>query len=99
MNVLDISGDVDLNIGNIDFNGDVNITGNVITGVTIRAMGSIYIGGYVEGAVIKSNKDIVLNKGVNANGSDRLKPKGIFRHVFLRMRLFMRKAMSMQAIF
>ena len=59
MNVLDISGDVDLNIGNIDFNGDVNITGNVITGVTIRAMGSIYIGGYVEGAVIKSNKDIV----------------------------------------
>ena len=48
VNVLDISGDVDLNIGNIDFNGDVNITGNVITGVTIRAMGSIYIGGYVE---------------------------------------------------
>ena len=39
VNVLDISGDVDLNIGNIDFNGDVNITGNVITGVTIRAMG------------------------------------------------------------
>ncbi len=76
VNVLDISGDVDLNIGNIDFNGDVNITGNVITGVTIRAMGSIYIGGYVEGAVIKSNKDIVLNKGVNANGIGQIEAKG-----------------------
>ena len=83
VNVLDISGDVDLNIGNIDFNGDVNITGNVITGVTIRAMGSIYIGGYVEGAVIKSNKDIVLNKGVNANGIGQIEAKGnISAHFF-----------------
>lgn len=79
--------------------GDVNITGNVITGVTIRAMGSIYIGGYVEGAVIKSNKDIVLNKGVNANGIGQIEAKGNISARFLRMRLFMRKAMSMQAIF
>jgi hypothetical protein len=76
VNVLDISGDVDLNIGNIDFNGDVNITGNVITGVTINAMGSIYIGGYVEGAVICSQKDIVMNKGVNANGIGKIEAKG-----------------------
>lgn len=76
VNVLDISGDVDMNVGNIDFNGDVNITGNVIAGVTIRAMGNIYIGGYVEGAVIKSQKDIVLNKGVNANGIGRIEAKG-----------------------
>jgi hypothetical protein len=76
VNVLDISGDVDLNIGNIDFNGDVNITGNVITGVTISAMGSIYIGGYVEGAVIRSEKDIVMNKGVNANGIGKIEAKG-----------------------
>lgn len=76
VNVLDITGDVGLNVGNIDFNGDVNITGNVITGVTIHAMGNIYIGGYVEGAVIKSHKDIVLNKGVNANGIGRIEAKG-----------------------
>lgn len=76
VNVLDISGDVDLNVGNIDFNGDVNITGNVITGVTIHAMGNIYIGGYVEGAVIKSNKDVILNKGVNANGIGKIEAKG-----------------------
>ncbi|MFR5400493.1 MAG: FapA family protein [Lachnospira sp.] len=34
------------------------------------------MGGYVEGAVIRSNKDIVLNKGVNANGIGQIEAKG-----------------------
>ncbi len=75
-NVLEINGDVDLNIGNIDFDGDVNIKGNVITGVRITALGNIYIGGYVEGAVISTQKDLVLQDGINAKGIGKIYAKG-----------------------
>ena len=47
-----------MSMGNIDFNGDVNITGSVRSGVTVHAMGSIYVGGFVEGATLIAGKDI-----------------------------------------
>ncbi|MDO5402754.1 MAG: FapA family protein [Eubacteriales bacterium] len=75
-NIYDVSGDVDLNVGNIEFDGDVNITGSVISGVTIRAMGNIYIGGHVEGAYIYADKDIIFNDGVNCNGKGHIEAKG-----------------------
>ena len=82
-NVLEISGDVDLNVGNIDFNGDVEIKGNVISGLVIHAKGSITIGGHVEGAVIKSEKDIVFRDGVNGKGVARVEAKGNVHANFL----------------
>lgn len=81
--VLEISGDVDLNVGNIDFNGDVEIKGNVISGMVIHAKGSITIGGHVEGAVIKSEKDIVFRDGVNGKGVARVEAKGNIHANFL----------------
>lgn len=75
-NIFDVTGNVDLNVGNIDFNGDVNITGHVISGMTIHAMGNIYIGGHVEGANIYAGKDIIFNGGVNSKGAGRIEAKG-----------------------
>lgn len=83
INMLQINGNVDLNIGNIEFNGDVNITGNVISGVKVKAMGNIYIGGYVEGAVIESEKDIVFKDGVNGKGIGKIDAKGNISAKFL----------------
>ena len=34
-----VSGDADLSVGNISFNGDVLIKGNVISDITIEASG------------------------------------------------------------
>lgn len=62
--VYEISGDVDLSIGNIDFRGDVIIHGGVCSGVSIKATGTITIDGVVEGAQIEAGKDIVLRSGV-----------------------------------
>lgn len=76
INLLEIDGDVDLNTGNVDFDGDINIKGNVITGVRINAMGCIYIGGHVEGAVITTQKDLILQGGVNAKGVGKIYAKG-----------------------
>lgn len=75
-NMYNITGDVDLSTGNIDFNGDINISGSVRSGVHIHAMGSIYIGGYVEDADIKADKDVVLRDGVNANGTGKIEAGG-----------------------
>lgn len=74
--IYDVSGNVDLSVGNIEFDGDVNIAGSVISGVEIRAMGNIYIGGHVESANIYSGKDIILNDGVNCKGKGHIEAKG-----------------------
>ena len=76
INLLEIDGDVDLNTGNIDFDGDVNVKGNVITGIRINALGNIYIGGHVEGAVITTQKDLILQEGINAKGIGKIYAKG-----------------------
>ena len=73
--VLQIEGDVDLNIGNVDFNGDVEISGNVISGVSVTAKGNVTVGGFVEGAVIKADKDIILKKGSNGKGVAKIEAK------------------------
>lgn len=56
----DVSGDVDYAIGNITFNGKVNISGDVLDGFSIQATGDITIGGSVGNCIIKSDGDIVL---------------------------------------
>ena len=65
-----------MSMGNIDFNGDVNITGSVRSGVTVHAMGSIYVGGFVEGATLIAGKDIVLKDGVNTKNSGKIEAGG-----------------------
>lgn len=62
--VLNISGDVDLKVGNINFTGDVRISGDVMDGFVIQATGSVFVQGLVEGAVIEAGKDIVILKGI-----------------------------------
>lgn len=62
--VYEVSGDVDLSVGNINFRGDVIIHGGVCSGVSIKATGTITIDGIVEGAQIEAGKDVVLRSGV-----------------------------------
>ena len=76
VNVYEVNGNLDMSMGNIDFNGDVNITGSVRSGVTVHAMGSIYVGGFVEGATLIAGKDIVLKDGVNTKNSGKIEAGG-----------------------
>lgn len=59
-----IRGDVDMKSGNVEFDGDVLITGNVNSGFTVKASGSITINGVVEGAYLESGADMILKKGI-----------------------------------
>lgn len=45
-----VYGDVDFNVGNIDFLGDVHISGDVREDFVVHATGTVTVDGLVEGA-------------------------------------------------
>lgn len=54
--------------GNIFFSGTVHVKGNVGQGVVIRCMNDVMIDGFVEGATIRADGDIILKNGMNGDG-------------------------------
>lgn len=58
------ANDVDLRVGNIDFLGTVNVTGDVQAGMTIKASGDIHINNTIEGVVLIAGGNIVINGGI-----------------------------------
>ncbi len=75
-NVYEISKDVDLSTGNIDFRGDVVVHGAVRSGATIKATGNITIDGQVEVAQISAGKDLVLRSGMQGGDKSSVKAGG-----------------------
>ena len=59
-NVYEIRGDVDLITGKIEFFGDIEISGNVESGVIIRASRNVMISGHVEAATIYAGGEVVI---------------------------------------
>ncbi len=57
-------GDVDLHTGNIDFLGTVNVTGEIHSGMTVKASGDIHINGSVEGVILAAGGDIDVKGGI-----------------------------------
>lgn len=74
--VYDVPANVDNTTGNIRFKGKVIVKGNVKSGFTIEADGDIEVHGVVEGAILRSNGSIFLNRGVQGNNQAELYCKG-----------------------
>ncbi|WP_164473135.1 FapA family protein [Clostridium sp. E02] len=70
--ILKINGNVDNNTGNLDYDGDILIAGDVRNGFSVKATGSIDIRGSVEGAEISAQGPIVIASGVSGNGKGSL---------------------------
>ena len=73
--VMDIV-DVDNSTGDIHYDGNVNIKGNVLAGFTVEAKGDIAVSGVVEGATLIAGGDITLNRGVQGMNRAALKAGG-----------------------
>lgn len=67
-NVHEITGDVDMIIGKVEFFGDVIINGNVESGVTIRAGRNIEIHGTTGCATLFAGGDVILSRGIQGGG-------------------------------
>jgi len=62
--------DVDLNCGNIEFDGSIAINGNVCTGMSVIASGDIFVSGMVEAAAtLRAGGDIVVEQGIIGRGA------------------------------
>lgn len=61
--MLQINGDVDMRVGNVRFEGTIQVTGNVQSGFIIDA-DDIIVEGIVENADLKARNTIVIKKGI-----------------------------------
>jgi len=74
--VYEVKHNVDNSTGNIRFNGKVIVMGNVLTGFVIEAEGDVEVYGVVEGALIKSNGNIILHRGIQGMNRGELYCEG-----------------------
>lgn len=63
--------EVDLTTGNIEFDGTVNVAGNVVAGLSIRTSGDIFVAGMMEGASLEAGGSVKVAKGVIGRGELR----------------------------
>ena len=68
--------EVSLATGNIRFDGNVYVKGNVGDGTTIAASGDVVVDGFVEAATIVAGGNVILRKGMNASGSGSITAGG-----------------------
>lgn len=78
-----IEGNVDNATGDIQFNGDVLVKGNVFANTTIRATGNITVNGHVEIANLYAGKNVILKNGMQGSGIGSITAKGQVMAKFL----------------
>ena len=71
-----ISGDCDMSVGNIDFDGTVHITGSVRSGHTIKATGGINVDGGVEAAVLIAGGNVEVKGGMQGSSKGKIEAGG-----------------------
>ncbi len=72
-NELVIDGDVSHSTGDIHYNEDIHIRGNVLAGVVITSVkGNILVDGYVEACELYAGKGVVLKNGMQGNGKGKI---------------------------
>lgn len=72
-NIFVVKNDVDISTGDINYDGSVEVKGNVINGFKIIATGDVIIGGTAEGVEIVAGGQIILKHGIRGMGKGILK--------------------------
>ncbi len=72
----EVPANVDASTGDIRYDGNVLIRGNVITGFSVRAKGDIEVNGVVEGAYLEAGGQIILKRGMQGMNKGVLTAKG-----------------------
>lgn len=67
---------VDNSTGNIEFQGSVQVNGNVTAGFSVKAKRNVIVNGVVEGADIEAGGDIIIGRGMNGMHKGVLKASG-----------------------
>lgn len=73
--VYDVPADVDNTTGNIVYDGNVTVKGNVKSGFSVTAKGDIVIEGVVEAAFLSAGGQIIVKRGINGMSKGRVEAK------------------------
>jgi len=57
--LLEINGNIDYSVGNVDFTGSLIIRGDILSGFTVKTTGSIQVFGIIEDADVYAGGDII----------------------------------------
>lgn len=74
--VLVIEGDIDFNVGNIDFKGSVVVKGYVHPGFSVKATGDITLEQDIEDAQLEAGGNIQVKMGITGKGDTVVKAGG-----------------------
>ena len=74
--IYEVPADVDNSIGNIDYQGNVFVRGNVKGGFTVTAKGDIIVEGVVEDAVLEAGGQIIVKRGIHGMTKGVLRAEG-----------------------
>ncbi len=74
--VYTVKKNVDYSTGNIDYNADVLVNGDVRAGFSVTSGGDIHIKGAVEDATIEAAGNVIINGGVVSSGEAVIKAGG-----------------------
>ncbi|HLY63940.1 MAG TPA: FapA family protein, partial [Chloroflexota bacterium] len=72
VDVHTVAGDVDYSTGNVDFQGDVYVMGDVQPGFSVRASGDVRINGMVDSANVDVGRDLLIAGGIYGHGESKL---------------------------
>ena len=75
-NTFIVKDHIDTSTGDIDYDGNVQVQGNVMTGYSIRAKEDVIIYGVVEGAYIEAGGNIIIQHGIQGMNKGFLKAGG-----------------------
>lgn len=75
-NVYEVPVDLDVTTGDIDFDGDVVVKGNVRSGFSLKATGNVTVVGVVEGAYINAGGDVTINRGIQGMNKAEIRAGG-----------------------
>lgn len=74
--IYEVKGNVDNSTGDINYEGNVHVRGNVITGFLVKAKGDIEVDGVVEGATLIAEGSIILKRGIQGMNRGKLEAQG-----------------------
>lgn len=75
-NIVQISQDINFDIGNISATGMVQVKGSLLPGFSIRAKGDVIIDGVVDNGIVASGGHIVVKKGITGSGKSDIQSEG-----------------------
>lgn len=72
----EVATDVGPSTGDIEYDGNITVKGNVVSGYTVRARGDIIVEGVVEAATLFAMGQIILKRGIQGGTKGKLHADG-----------------------